>query len=73
MSTDRKLSGSVTWREQNIFRPSDFTRLVADGKVLVVTPTGFNRIQKLQWFRDSYFRKIHAALHDSGTKPQHDH
>lgn len=66
IQTSRKLSGSVTWEKQDIFTPADFTKLVEQQKVLVVTPTGFSLIQKQQWFREKHFQRIFDHLHSSG-------
>lgn len=61
--TSRKMSGSISWQDRDIFTPSDFTSLAEQKRVIVVTPTGFSSIQKLQWFRDPHFRKIYESLH----------
>ena len=62
--TSKKMTRSISWQEKDIFSPSDFTRLVEQQKVIVVTPTGFSNIQKLQWFKDSHFQQIHQSLHE---------
>lgn len=62
--TSKKMTRSISWQEKDIFSPSDFTRLVEQQKVIVVTPTGFSSIQKLQWFKDPHFQQIHQSLHE---------
>ena len=59
----RKMTSTVSWQDKDIFSPSDFTRLVEHNRVIVVTPTGFSSIQKLQWFRDKHFQHIHEYIH----------
>ncbi len=50
---------TVTWQQKNVFDKSDFTNLVARQRIIVITPTGMNQIQKLQWFKTPYFKEIH--------------
>ena len=64
MQTSKKMTRSISWQEKDIFSPSDFTSLVEQNKVIVVTPTGFSNVQKLQWFKDPHFQKIHQSLHE---------
>ncbi len=61
--SSQKMTSTVSWQDKDIFSPSDFTRLVEHKRVIVITPTGFSSIQKLQWFRDKHFQRIHKALH----------
>ena len=71
--TSRKMSSSISWQEKDIFSPSDFTLLVEQQKVIVITPTGFSSIRKLQWFKDPHFRKIHQFLHEMNDQTDTQH
>ena len=57
---DMKVLGSsgtsTTTEEKRIIKPEELNRL--DDELVLITPFGFNRIQKVYYFRDKYFQKL---------------
>ncbi len=47
---------STTTEEKRIIKPEELNRL--DDELILITPFGFNRIQKVYYFRDKYFQNL---------------
>lgn len=51
-------SNSTSFSEQTILTESDLLKLQESGELILISPHGWNRIQKVPYFKDPYFRKI---------------
>ena len=55
-------SGGISWQVKNVFDKSDFADLVERNRIIVISPSGMNQINKVQWFRTTHFKRIHKVL-----------
>lgn len=52
---NRKIS--TTYDEKAIVNPSDLITLQASGEAILISPYGYNRIKKVPYYTDTYFRE----------------
>lgn len=51
-------SSNTSFSEQSILTESDLLKLQESGELILISPHGWNRIQKVPYFKNHYFRKI---------------
>ena len=50
-------SNSTSFSERNILTEADLLKLQESGEMILISPYGWNRIQKVPYFKDKYFKK----------------
>ena len=58
-------SSNTSFSEQSILTESDLLKLQESGELILISPHGWNRIQKVPYFTDKYFKKLSDEIQKS--------
>ena len=58
-------SSNTSFSEQSILTEADLLKLQESGEMILISPHGWNRIQKVPYFKDKYFKKISDEIQKS--------
>lgn len=58
-------SNNTSFTEQSILTESDLLKLQESGEMILISPHGWNRIKKVPYFKDKYFKMISDEIQKS--------
>lgn len=61
-------SNNTSFTEQSILTESDLLKLQESGEMILISPHGWNRIKKVPYFTDKYFKKISDEIKKSNDE-----
>lgn len=64
VSSGKQKSTTISYEEKDIVCPSDLMTLVKTGELVLISPHGYNRIDKCPYYSDSYFRPIAEKIRE---------
>ncbi|MCD8111078.1 MAG: type IV secretory system conjugative DNA transfer family protein [Clostridiales bacterium] len=63
-SVSGKQQRTTSYEDKNILRPSDLMTLIRSKELILISPYGYNRIEKCPYYSDRYFKPLADDIRD---------